>query len=250
MASSINERMKQFFEDLTADPVEERVVEYVIREVHNGRRLMEVIERPVRTQSPQPTRSAQSSSREPRGHRRARGRDPLGVPDAGHRLLPLDSEQRGSDGHGQCPACGADSRRRTRPSVPIVRRTLSRAHGVVRSCRSVEAAAGHRAGSLPRVRFWSFARGRSPASASSSIATASDDRARSRERHLPQRHDRVAHARGHRAASAMSVSGHGRGFAQRHVRQRRARRHRASSTNGDIVQIGTFQMVFFCGSGG
>ncbi len=46
MASSINERLKQFLEDLTADPVEERVVEYVIREVHNGRTLMEVIADP------------------------------------------------------------------------------------------------------------------------------------------------------------------------------------------------------------
>jgi hypothetical protein len=46
VASSINERMKQFFADLTSDPVEERVIEYVIREVHNGRRLMEVMEDP------------------------------------------------------------------------------------------------------------------------------------------------------------------------------------------------------------
>jgi hypothetical protein len=46
VASSINERMKQFFADITADPIEERVVEYVIREVHNGRRLMEVMNDP------------------------------------------------------------------------------------------------------------------------------------------------------------------------------------------------------------
>jgi hypothetical protein len=46
VASSINDRIKQFFQDLAADPVEERVIEYVIREVHNGRRLMEVIEDP------------------------------------------------------------------------------------------------------------------------------------------------------------------------------------------------------------
>ena len=46
MASSINDRIKQFFQDLAADPVEERVIEYVIREVHNGRRLMEVIKDP------------------------------------------------------------------------------------------------------------------------------------------------------------------------------------------------------------
>ena len=46
MASSINERLKQMFQEMAADPVEERVVEYVIREVHNGRRLLEVIEDP------------------------------------------------------------------------------------------------------------------------------------------------------------------------------------------------------------
>lgn len=46
MASSINERIRQFFDDLATDVVEERVVEYVVREVHNGRRLMEIIDDP------------------------------------------------------------------------------------------------------------------------------------------------------------------------------------------------------------
>jgi hypothetical protein len=46
VASSINERIRHFFDDLATDPVEERVVEYVVREVHNGRRLMEVIDDP------------------------------------------------------------------------------------------------------------------------------------------------------------------------------------------------------------
>ena len=46
MAGSINDRLKQFLEELAADPVEERVVEYVIREVHNGRPLMQVISDP------------------------------------------------------------------------------------------------------------------------------------------------------------------------------------------------------------
>lgn len=46
MAGSINDRIRKFFEDMATDPVEERVVEYVIREVHNGRRLMEVIDDP------------------------------------------------------------------------------------------------------------------------------------------------------------------------------------------------------------
>lgn len=44
--SSIDERIKKFFSDMATDVVEERVVEYVVREVHNGRRLMEVIEDP------------------------------------------------------------------------------------------------------------------------------------------------------------------------------------------------------------
>ena len=46
MAGSINERIKRFFQDISNDPVEERVLEYVIREVRNGRRLMQVIEDP------------------------------------------------------------------------------------------------------------------------------------------------------------------------------------------------------------
>jgi hypothetical protein len=46
VASSINERLKQFLQDLTSDPVEERVVEYLIREVHNGRTLMDAIADP------------------------------------------------------------------------------------------------------------------------------------------------------------------------------------------------------------
>lgn len=44
--SSINERISKFFEDMSADVIEERVVEYVVREVHNGRRLMEVMDDP------------------------------------------------------------------------------------------------------------------------------------------------------------------------------------------------------------
>jgi len=46
VASSINERVRQFIQSLAADPVEERVLEYVVREIHNGRRLMEVIDDP------------------------------------------------------------------------------------------------------------------------------------------------------------------------------------------------------------
>ena len=44
--TSVNDRIKSFFSEMATDPVEERVVEYVVREVHNGRRLMEVIEDP------------------------------------------------------------------------------------------------------------------------------------------------------------------------------------------------------------
>lgn len=44
--TSVNDRIKNFFSEMASDPVEERVVEYVVREVRNGRRLMEVIEDP------------------------------------------------------------------------------------------------------------------------------------------------------------------------------------------------------------
>lgn len=43
---AISDSVRQFFDDLTTDVVEERVVEYVVREVHNGRRLSEVINDP------------------------------------------------------------------------------------------------------------------------------------------------------------------------------------------------------------
>jgi len=46
VAGSINDHIKQLFQEMASDPVEERVVEYVIREVHNGRRLMDVINDP------------------------------------------------------------------------------------------------------------------------------------------------------------------------------------------------------------
>lgn len=44
--STVNDRIKRFFDDMAIDAVEERVIEYVVREVHKGRRLMEVIEDP------------------------------------------------------------------------------------------------------------------------------------------------------------------------------------------------------------
>lgn len=44
--TTINESINKFFSEMATDVVEERVVEYVVREVHNGRRLMEVIDDP------------------------------------------------------------------------------------------------------------------------------------------------------------------------------------------------------------
>ena len=44
--TSINDRLRKFFDDMAVDAIEERTVEYVVREVHQGRRLMEVIEDP------------------------------------------------------------------------------------------------------------------------------------------------------------------------------------------------------------
>lgn len=44
--SSVNDRIKQFFDEMAVDVIEERVVEYVVREVRQGRRLMEVIDDP------------------------------------------------------------------------------------------------------------------------------------------------------------------------------------------------------------
>ncbi len=43
---SISDNLKGFLDDLAADAVEERVVEYVIREVHNGRKLSETLQDP------------------------------------------------------------------------------------------------------------------------------------------------------------------------------------------------------------
>lgn len=43
---SISEKLKEFLDDLATDAVEERVVEYVIREVQNGRKLSEALNDP------------------------------------------------------------------------------------------------------------------------------------------------------------------------------------------------------------
>lgn len=44
--TTINDRINKFFAEMATDIIEERVVEYVVREVHRGRRLMEVIDDP------------------------------------------------------------------------------------------------------------------------------------------------------------------------------------------------------------
>jgi ribosomal protein L17 len=42
----VTEKIQAFLNDLAVDVVEERVVEYVIREVHNGRRLTDALADP------------------------------------------------------------------------------------------------------------------------------------------------------------------------------------------------------------
>lgn len=44
--SSINDRIKRFLEELSSDPVEDRIVEYVVREAHKGRLISDVINDP------------------------------------------------------------------------------------------------------------------------------------------------------------------------------------------------------------
>ncbi len=44
--ASLSEKLQAFLDDLALDAVEERVVDYVIREVHNGRRLTDALKDP------------------------------------------------------------------------------------------------------------------------------------------------------------------------------------------------------------
>ena len=44
--TSISQKLQEFMNELATDAVEERVVEYVIREVHNGRKLTEALSDP------------------------------------------------------------------------------------------------------------------------------------------------------------------------------------------------------------
>lgn len=46
MAMSLVEKVQQFMDDLALDVVEERIVDYVIREVRNGRKLADVLADP------------------------------------------------------------------------------------------------------------------------------------------------------------------------------------------------------------
>ena len=44
--STVAEKIQAFLNDLAVDVIEERVVKYVIREVHNGRKLTEALTDP------------------------------------------------------------------------------------------------------------------------------------------------------------------------------------------------------------
>ena len=44
--ASISDKLREFMDDLATDAIEERVVEYVIREVQNGRKLTEALKDP------------------------------------------------------------------------------------------------------------------------------------------------------------------------------------------------------------
>lgn len=43
---TLSEKLQRFMDDLATDAVEERVVEYVIREVQNGRKLSDALKDP------------------------------------------------------------------------------------------------------------------------------------------------------------------------------------------------------------
>lgn len=44
--STLNEKLQKFMDDLATDAIEERVVDYVIREIGNGRKLSEILNDP------------------------------------------------------------------------------------------------------------------------------------------------------------------------------------------------------------
>ena len=46
MADTIADRLRNMLEDMSTDPVEEIVIDYIVRELHNGRRLNEILDDP------------------------------------------------------------------------------------------------------------------------------------------------------------------------------------------------------------
>ncbi len=44
--ATIQEKLQAFLDEMATDAIEERVVDYVIREVHNGRKLTEALNDP------------------------------------------------------------------------------------------------------------------------------------------------------------------------------------------------------------
>lgn len=46
MPTPIADSIRRFLDDLATDPVEERIVEYVVREVRNGRKLADALHDP------------------------------------------------------------------------------------------------------------------------------------------------------------------------------------------------------------
>jgi hypothetical protein len=46
VAEPVDSKVRKFLEELAQDPIEEMVVEYVVREVRNGRKLREVLNDP------------------------------------------------------------------------------------------------------------------------------------------------------------------------------------------------------------
>ena len=55
----VNESVRSFMNSLFEDPVEERVVEYIVRQIESGRSLFEALEDPyVRNRIPEERRAA------------------------------------------------------------------------------------------------------------------------------------------------------------------------------------------------
>jgi hypothetical protein len=46
LAESLTDRLRNMLEDMSTDPVEEVVVDYIVRELNNGRRLNDIVNDP------------------------------------------------------------------------------------------------------------------------------------------------------------------------------------------------------------